>query len=354
MRRRWDPDTVFEINNPSTGYPTCVGHAKTCGRRCRRVMAGSRVSSANCIAHDLAELSASAAAKDDQLYDIADSMLCWQHVHKAEEVVSKWKRQLHCCGTKSKAEDSKMPRSKSDKVPIEDDMQNLYEEIKKLQEELRKMKAERRTRSRMGSPFNKSSTEHSSRRSSWSRGDASTDTGESDTEESDIEESETEESDAEESETSETYETKEDLRKKQKREAEERAERAKEEARRNIRAKKIAEDQKWSNAWSLYNEAWQDIELRRAKGSSGAPWPTLSGKAKDVTEASVQEFFQRAPRTTEDRFLLFSQEAKRWHTDKLLSRFGNEFVNGAEKENIDLVTRVIVQRWKEAKRNKAK
>jgi hypothetical protein len=313
MQRHWDPDTVFEINNPSTGSPTCVGQAVTCGRRCKRKVAGHRVSSANCIAHDLAELSPSAAAKDDQLYDIADSMLCYQHDHQAEELVSKWKRKLHRCGTKS----------------AEDDIQNLYEGIKKLQEELRRMKAAKQSRSRKSSPFNNTSTEHSSKNSTSGQEDAETD-------------------------TEETYKTKEDLREKQKREAKDRTEKAKEEARRSAQATKLAEEQKWSNAWSLYNAAWQNIELSRSKKPPGVPWPTMSGRAKDVNEASIQEFFQRAPGKTEDRFLLFSQEAKRWHTDKLLSRFGKEFVNGAEKENIDLVTRVIVQRWKEAKRSKAK
>lgn len=327
--RRWDPDTVLEISNPSTGYPTCVGQAVTYGRRCKRVVAAYKVSSANCIGHDLSGLSPSAAAKDDRLYDVADIMLCYQHGHQAEKVVSQWRRELHRFSTASGAENIELPRFQSGKVPTKDDIQNLYEGIKKLQEELRRMKAAEATHSRKSSPSSDTSTGRSSTRSTWDGADAETD-------------------------TEENQETKEDLREKQKREAEKRAEKAKEEARQKAQAAKLAEEQKWSNAWSMYNAAWQNIELGRSKISPRIPWPTLSGKAKDVTEASVREFFQRGPRTSEDRFLLFSQEAKRWHTDKLLSRFGREFVDGSEKENIDLVTRVIVQRWKEAKRSKAK
>ncbi|KAK0385637.1 hypothetical protein NLU13_6814 [Sarocladium strictum] len=289
--RRWDPDAVFEITNPSTGYPTCVGQAVTCGRRCKRVVAGYNVLSANCIARDLAELSPSAAAGDDQLYHIAHIMLCYQHGHQAEELVSKWRRELHHCDSKSEAE----PPLQTGGFHYEDDIKDLYEAIQKLQEQLRRIKAARQTHSEKSSPFNNPSTEYCSKKSTWGQDDSET-------------------------KTEETDETREDLREKQKREAKERADKAKEEARRSAQAAKLAEQLKWSNAWSLYNAAWENIELGRSRTSPRAPWPTLSGKAEDVSEASVREFFQRAP----------------------------------GKDTIDLVTRVIVQRWKEAKGSRAK
>lgn len=331
------PHELFAITNPSSGYPTCIGEAVTYGRRCKRTVAGDKVSVATQLVGQLAEISPSAAAKSSAVGSIASHMLCWQHTHQHGQIVEGWKQALlDRAETEDECQSTKSSQPKCRK-PEDDDIESLASGIRILQEELRRMKAAKETGSRMRFSFDFSFDGAWTRASG--RADAEAHSDGTDKAKEKAREQQRQE-DAERKRQTEEQE--------RKRKAKERLEKLKEDARRKAQAAKLAEEQKWSNAWTRYNDTWKAIEEGRCTPSK-LPWPTLSGEASNLTEAGVREFYRRGPPASEDRFRLFSQETKRWHTDKLLSRFGKMVFDGAAKEDLDLVTRVTLLRWKEAR-----
>ncbi|KAH8168657.1 hypothetical protein LIA77_11921 [Sarocladium implicatum] len=336
-----DPASIFAIVNPSTCYPTCIGEAVTYGRRCKRIVAGHKVASAQRIVDKLAAGSSLAAAKSSKLYDIADLMLCYQHVGQSEDIVREWKEQLR---DSSEAESEEKRATTGRGYETRDggrrqatgaDIDDLAEKIRMLQEELRRMKAAQQEDYVKTFPSTGKSSRYTPFTTSYS---SSTGTGYSSTKR---EESEDEYED----------EYEEDIAERQRREAKERAERIKEAARRKAEAAKLAEKRKWSSAWNRYDASWYALEDGRLKNPK-LPWPVVSGEVSDVTASSVREFFRRAMPVDEDRFRLLTRELKRWHTDKLLSLVGQDVVSGGDKARIDVVTKTIVQLWKEAKLSK--
>ena len=335
----WDAEMVFAIVNPLTGYPTCLGEAVTYGRRCKRIVAGHKVAAAQRMIDSLAHLSPLAASNSAKIHDIAEIMLCYQHGGQSHTLIHDWRQQLHqCCeaarrNEEAAAEKKYKARHSGRRTATADDIDDLADKIRMLQDELRRMKAEQQEDYGRKFSFYESNKPKPRYASSMPDSRAS-DSGYSSTEE---EESEDEE----------------DIKARQLREARERAEKAKAEARRKGEADRLAEKRKWSNAWNRYDACWYAMEDGRLQHPR-LPWPVLSGDVQDVTESSVRDFFKRAAPVEEDCFRLLTRELKRWHTDKLWSLVGKDAVLGPDRANIDLVTKTVVQLWKETKLSKMK
>ena len=56
----------------------------------------------------------------------------------------------------------------------------------------------------------------------------------------------------------------------------------------------------------------------------------------------------------EARFRMMNIENKRWHTDKIMSRFGREVMVGEHKDALNTISRVVIELWKEAKTRRCK
>lgn len=74
-----------------------------------------------------------------------------------------------------------------------------------------------------------------------------------------------------------------------------------------------------------------------------------------MTVENVSEFFknaaplQQAAQLEEEMFRLMSKENKRWHTDKIMSRFGRGILQAPCGAALDLMSKLMVKLWKEAK-----
>jgi hypothetical protein len=82
-----------------------------------------------------------------------------------------------------------------------------------------------------------------------------------------------------------------------------------------------------------------------------------SGLQSDVSIANIRRFFMMAPPkdlidTADRRFRFMNTENKRWHTDKLMQQFGEDFVVGELKESFDTISKLVVQLRQEAKRDR--
>ncbi len=49
-----------------------------------------------------------------------------------------------------------------------------------------------------------------------------------------------------------------------------------------------------------------------------------------------------------------TQENKRWHTDKIVFRFGPEILKGPRKDALNMIAKEVVKLWKEAKMERKK
>ena len=88
------------------------------------------------------------------------------------------------------------------------------------------------------------------------------------------------------------------------------------------------------------------------------PWPVKSGAMEDVTPANIKQFFSVAPPTPasatagEERYRTISRENKRWHTDKIMSRFGISALDGPCKNALNITAKVVVELRQEAQRSR--
>ena len=91
---RWDPSEVLDVDPHST----CVGHAKTQGRRCRNIIAADNRREAEKILRRMGKQDVQTTDFDDRLESLANRLLCrrW-HVKDEDQVNSKvkqWKRAI--------------------------------------------------------------------------------------------------------------------------------------------------------------------------------------------------------------------------------------------------------------------
>jgi hypothetical protein len=88
------------------------------------------------------------------------------------------------------------------------------------------------------------------------------------------------------------------------------------------------------------------------------PWPVQSGRWEDVTEFNVTEFFSRGmvipetPESGELRFKAISAENLRWHTDKVMSKFGSDIFESPYEPALNCIARILVGLWKEARESR--
>jgi hypothetical protein len=127
------------------------------------------------------------------------------------------------------------------------------------------------------------------------------------------------------------------------------------------RAKKAAQEREqlareWTDAWSRYNTAWEAIETSKKPAiPDNIPWPVKSGRFIQVNESNVRQFYQKAVPThlaqdpAEEMFRVISNENKRWHTDKLTSRFGSDIVKGEYRDALNMITKLMINLRTEAK-----
>lgn len=138
---------------------------------------------------------------------------------------------------------------------------------------------------------------------------------------------------------------------KKEREAKERAERARQKEEKRKQKRK----NDWSDAWKRYENGWKSVDDTDNLSGSEIPWPTKSGLRRDLSESSVRQFFRRTAfvysfnNHAEELFQAMTKETKRWHSDKIQHRFGRDVFQSQYREDIDMVTKLIVVLWKEAK-----
>ncbi|RSL61335.1 hypothetical protein CEP53_005167 [Fusarium sp. AF-6] len=112
----------------------------------------------------------------------------------------------------------------------------------------------------------------------------------------------------------------------------------------------------WSDAWKRYENGWKSIDDTSDNiDGSQIPWPIKSGLRQDLSESAVRQFFRRtafvhsSDDQAEEIFQVMTKETKRWHSDKIQHRFGKDIFQSQYGEDIDMVTKLIVVLWKEAK-----
>ncbi len=109
---QWNASEVLNIDPHSGGF-TCVGHAKTQGRRCRNPIAKENRGEAARILRTISEQSVQSANFDSSLESLAVRLLCrrW-HAHDRSQVISKvdqWKNEIETFRSAENARESRNP-----------------------------------------------------------------------------------------------------------------------------------------------------------------------------------------------------------------------------------------------------
>lgn len=292
---------IISLTNPDRGHPTCVGYAKTCGRRCQRVVSAQRVAAASVT---VAQMKGFDMQTSSRLRDIASEMLCWQHGNQIGHVSTCW------------VEKGEQAFGR----PY--DWDALYEQMERLRRLFEEYEAQQKSNSRQ-----KTRTRHSQSRTGPKVNEEHKCKPESFT----------------------ADEGKEQPRAKEDRKATQKPPRTKYE---------WSERQEWDDTWERYVGKWASLDAEPENKDVKIPWPTLSGKLRDVNETNVRQFFRQGPpaeqKSGEARFRVMNVENKRWHTDKIMSRFGREVMVGEHKDALNTISRVVVELWKEAKAQRCK
>lgn len=129
--------------------------------------------------------------------------------------------------------------------------------------------------------------------------------------------------------------------------------------------------------WHSYQRAWEELAafrdtetakqqpteaaVHRKQLAAMIPWPTKSGKARDITRDSVEKFFRNAgdaitPSEGEkvDQSCMLSLlkiERVRWHPDKALHRFGSLGIDESILQDVTAVFQIIDALWTTTKEN---
>ncbi|KAI1457657.1 hypothetical protein F4805DRAFT_427682 [Annulohypoxylon moriforme] len=342
--QKWDPDVVLgDIDGGS-----CIGLAKTRGRRCGRWIAQHKTTYGRGMLSRLACDSPSKAAESPILEDAADILLCWQHTNQLSEIIRRWKRKLETCADEIEAKDKsyikdditrkqKDTRQRSSNYAVGESM--LPRNIKREEDELAQRKRQDQENQRLKEENKR--LEEERKRLEEEKKRLEEEKRRLEEEKRKLEEEERkrkeEESKREQKAREEAFRERVRLAKaKREREARERAEK---------------EAASWRTAWERYSSAWS----RPADVSAtNIPWPVKSGLQSDVDEANVRLFFAKAPPADsvdpgDKRFKLISEENRRWHTDKMMQRFGSDVVNGAAKGPLSIVAKVMIELRQEAR-----
>ena len=87
----WDAEDILGINNPARGHWTCVGYAKSKGRRCQIEANQHNRAAAAVLLRSLARGSHTEQELRDILHEIAERLLCQRfHQDQADYVATRW------------------------------------------------------------------------------------------------------------------------------------------------------------------------------------------------------------------------------------------------------------------------
>ncbi|KAI0180150.1 hypothetical protein GGR52DRAFT_229632 [Hypoxylon sp. FL1284] len=356
----WDPNAVLELTNHAAYGITCIGHAPSKGRRCRNRVAQHKVASALSILRTFGS-APKAAASLAELRPAAELLLCWLHGNQASKMLSKWGYLLEDCISDQSDE---IPSSIGLRVKKEDTEGGSAKKWRACENERKEDGARRRTSESYEHKWEQEQKE----RQKWQKQQEERRRAEEKKREDKQrrrEEQRREEQRREER-RREEQRREEQRREEQKREEQRREKAAREEAfrervrlakekrMREAREKLQKEAAEWRAAWERYSDGWTKGKTLTV---ADIPWPVRSGLQRDVNEASVKLFFEKAPPTElmssgEKVFKLINAENKRWHTDKVMQRFGPDVVKGAAKPTLDLIAKVMIELRQETQKNR--
>ncbi|KAI0840424.1 hypothetical protein F5Y06DRAFT_262705 [Hypoxylon sp. FL0890] len=381
LSQKWDPETVLELANQDFYGPTvtCMGWATSRNRRCQRVPAQHKIMSARGILNRLAGKSASKAAESSELREAAELLLCWQHTSQLAGLLRRWRIELEDWAADqeddnfSSATPTKLDSrasSTEDKPQVKKEAaENLSAEelrkmMKEMQENLARLDAELQRRGRNHTKSDCKQEEEEKRFCEEQRRRQEEETKRRQEEEKRRQEEEKKRKEAEERRRKQEEENKrKEEEAKRKEEAREKAyrerlrafrEKVRLEKEERDRQKKEKEAAEWRAAWKHYSDAW---DKSTNVSVANMPWPVKSGLRSDVNEANVKLFFAKAPpeesvNSGDKRFKLINAENKRWHTDKVMQRFGPDAVNGDAKLALDIIAKVVVELRQEARKRR--
>ncbi|KAI2471991.1 hypothetical protein F4781DRAFT_45359 [Annulohypoxylon bovei var. microspora] len=340
--QEWDPDVVLGLTNENINNDSCIGWAKTCGRRCKRWIAKHKTTYGHNILNNLACDSASKAAESSRLRDAANILLCWQHTNQASDILKQWRRKL---------EDWDEDNKTYVKVEAIEDL-SAKESIQRLRQMDEKWQRSGKYATGGNIPPQNIKREEDDRQT---REKKRREQEKQRREEEEKQRREEEEKQRREEEEKQRREEEEKQRQKKEEERKrERARLAKEKREREAREKAERKAAEWRTAWERYSKAWSktaDVSV------TNIPWPVQSGLQSDVNEANVRLFFAKAPPAElvdsgDKRFKLISAENLRWHTDKVMQRFGPDAVDGAAKGPLGIIAKVVIELRQEARKGR--
>ncbi|MCJ1400943.1 hypothetical protein MMC11_004154 [Xylographa trunciseda] len=87
------------------------------------------------------------------------------------------------------------------------------------------------------------------------------------------------------------------------------------------------------------------------------PWPTKTGKLRDVSQEAVEEFLKKGPSEdidgekdgTEGLTKVLKAERVRWHPDKIQQRYGALGIDERTLKSVTAVFQIVDQLWGEVK-----
>ncbi|KAI9762195.1 MAG: hypothetical protein M4579_000518 [Chaenotheca gracillima] len=124
---------------------------------------------------------------------------------------------------------------------------------------------------------------------------------------------------------------------------------------------------RWRDRWANYLKAWElmkkggDAPGEPENGSSKRikdriPWPTESGKMKNLSVDEVEKFFRNAQVGTGDDALslvgILKVERVRWHPDKIQHRLGSEGLDPGIVKAVTAIFQVVDRLWAEERDKK--
>lgn len=114
---RWNAFEVLDVDPDSAGF-TCVGHAKTQGRRCRNIIAYANRDEAVKILQDMSERNVHSSSFTSPLKSLATRLLCrrW-HVKDQCQIDSKVEQWKGAIGRYRSAENARRVRSSATETP---------------------------------------------------------------------------------------------------------------------------------------------------------------------------------------------------------------------------------------------
>ena len=133
------------------------------------------------------------------------------------------------------------------------------------------------------------------------------------------------------------------------------------------------EREEWRAAWQGYVKGWEalseltagHVKPDRTSSVTGGcswkesmiPWPTKSGKMRDVSTAVVEEFLRKAPpedfdggkHDRERLAKVLKVERVRWHPDKIQQRYGALGIDERTLKSVTAVFQIVDRMWGDVK-----